>query len=428
MIYDLAVIGAGAAGLRAALSASDARMSVVLFDKETRGVGAAFSGSVSMDSLLSGAMAGLGHAESSALMLDNSQKLSKTMEHHIKTRRIEYIKGKARAGHYHDGIFRVLSENGDISARRLIIATGSVAALPYAKGIQTALNTGMAVTDRTLQTLSDIKGHVLVHGGSLRSIQLASYAALCGAMAYVMSFASEFDSEVAALLCHALSEIGVRFIPNSSVTACGSGGFCVSRDRDGATANMEAETLICGGERLPATRSIGLDKLGIAGRRVSCDFEGKTGHPEVFAAGDCAGRTYTLPEAQFTADICARSAAGRRHPFYRFAPEYALRKPFGVFSIGDTAASGVSKRIRVAEMKLPLPWKNHEAGMIKLVADASSRRLLGAHIIGDGAEELAAVFTPSIQAGSRLGDVRMPMLSISSEIASELLYRLNRKI
>ncbi len=420
--------------MRAALGASDAGLSVLLIDKDRPGGGAVFCGCAALDTML-GAAEGAAQPSHSSIVQAQScraELLSQTMEHHLRTRQIEYLQASASLEDAGRDVIRFIAGGEEHEARRLLLATGSVAAVPEFEGVNKAIGEGVVHTERTLPSMKSFPETVLVAGGGLISLQLAAYANLCGANVTVVCAESraapELDPEIDGLLRTGLSADGIEFITDSEITSYLNGVFTLDTGRE--PARLKAGMLLCGGSRRPATRGLGLSSFGIlAGSgAMTADSTGRTGLPGVYAAGDCAGWPFTLHGALSGADSCVRSITGAKHPPRRLLRVFSMRRAGNVFCVGDTLESARGKNIRAAEAKLPLPWTGRTTGMVKLVADAASRRLLGAHLIGDGAEEIAKELMPCVQAGASLESIRLALFTPSGEITGEALYRLQKTI
>lgn len=434
VVYDLAVLGAGAAGLRAALGASDFGLSVLLIDRERPGGGAVFYGSSALDGLLDGAVGAVSPSHRALIeaQAGRAALLSQTMEHHLRARQIEYVQASAFVSGRTDGLIRILAGDEEYVAEKLLLAVGSVTVVPAIDGARAAFEDGVVHTERTLPMLEALPDSIIVSGGKLPDLRLAAYVNLCGARVSVVcpecEAAPELDPELASLLRGALAADGIEFIMNARLRSYVNGAFAL--DAAGTSLSREAGMLLCGGRRRPATRGLGLDRLGVVTRNgaVLTDATGRTNLPEVFAAGDCAGEPYSLFNARSTADTCVRSIAWRKHPPLKPLRVLSIRSIGNVFSVGETFEGALERRIRAAESKLPLPWKGRASGMVKLVADAANRKLLGAHLIGDGAEDIGRELMLSIQAGTPLEEIRLSLFTPSGEITGEALYRLQKTI
>lgn len=435
MTYDLIILGAGAAGMRAALGASDMGLSALLVDRLNPGGGAVYFGFAALEGMLDDAetSGAVTHAVLAEKQTERAELLSRTMGHNLKTRQVDFVRSAVHSVEYGEQGVLLCTDSGRFAARNLLLAVGSVALPPSFEGAERAAADAAIHNERTFQYIEDLPEHVLVLGGEVRSLQLALYARLCGSKVAVLcpgaEIAPELDPEIAGILRESLQEEGVAFHLHSGIRAYKNGTFVVSSGRDGEERPASG-ILLCAGNRRPATRGLGLGELGIlaADGSVRTDATGRTALAGVFAAGDCTGEPYNAYDAITMTETCLRSIAGRKHPPYRHIRISCMRRTGAAFSVGDTLEHAHRKRIRAAETKLPLPYASGSHGMVKLVADASKSKLIGAHLIGDGTEEIADELALAIRSGESLGNIRFSLFTPSAEITAEALYRLQRAL
>lgn len=430
MKYDVAVIGGGAAGTRAACAASDAGLSTILFEKGGSGGGVIHSGYHLMDALLEA----LERKENGQADIINQAQtgvrhISLAIEHNMKTRGITQVNDSASLTGRNDNSFILSSSSERFSAGRLIFATGSLPAIPRLPDIDKAIENGFVITNQELFFKQRLPGHVTIYGGNIRGLQLASYARLRGSEVTVIcrnsSVAPELDEEIADLLQKAMTDIGIRFVFNAELTGIAENALLCGVNSEPSA--FETGAFVLGNLRWPATRGLGLKTLDIRRQKgaILTDLTGRTSALDVYACGDCTCRTLTAEGAMRDADICVSAITSLRHIKSRPVIPFAMRRVGHAASIGETLTGAAEKKLRPVSSRLPLPYKGHTNGLIKLIGDRVSGRLVGAHLIGDDTDDMVKPLAHAIELGQRVYEIRLAPYSLSGEIASEALYRLN---
>jgi mercuric reductase len=179
---------------------------------------------------------------------------------------------------------------------------------------------------------------------------------------------------------------------------------------DGSTTRIEADRILMATGRRARTDGLGLEEAGVDLERrghIAVDDQMRTTTPLIYAAGDVTAQPQFVYVAAMGGNIAAENAlrdAGRRISFETM-PRVTFTSP-SIASVGLTEAQARTQDYEVITSVLPLEavpraLVDYETGgLIKLVADEASGRLLGAHILADGAGDViqAAVMALKYQA------------------------------
>lgn len=297
--------------------------------------------------------------------------------------------------------------------RRAVVAAGSAAIVPPIPGLHDV----PFLTNETLFSLPDKPGHLVIIGGGPIGLEMAQAHARLGCRVSVveaLSIAAREEAECVAPLRAALLADGVALHEGARVAS-------VERDAQGVAVLLEGGARIAGTHLLLAVgRAPRLDALGLeAGgvefgpRGIATDLALRSvSNRRVFAAGDIADPAGLGPRA-FThvcsqhAGIIARAMIFRLPAKLSYAalPRVTYTDP-EIAQIGPTEAElRAAGRTDLTILRWPLAENDRlvaegrAEGLVKLVADAKGR-LLGASLVGSGAGNMAGMF--SLMIGRKL--------------------------
>ncbi len=283
-----------------------------------------------------------------------------------------------------------------VSAKYILVATGGRPSLPEIPGIEHAITSNEALD------LPMLPRRVAIVGGGYIAAEFAGIFHGLGAATTIIYRGPQilrgFDDDVRAHLGAALIKKGVDLRLNAEVAAIrreSSGALRVELADGGSFA---CDRIMYATGRAPNTAALGLDRVGIAtdaAGRVEVDRFGQTNLPHVYAVGDVISGPALTPVAIREGQAVATTLfAGRPSAFDLEAI------PTAVFSLPPVAAVGLSEqeaRRRFAALDIyktsfrPLKYTlsgRDEPTFMKLVVDAASDRVLGAHMVGPDAAEI----------------------------------------
>lgn len=228
-----------------------------------------------------------------------------------------------------------------------------------------------------------------------------------------------------------ISEHLQRYLEAEGITVCcGIGYQSVEQegdqirlhiDRDGEAKTLEAETLLLAAGRAPNTADLGLADAGVeltANGGIKVDGAMRSTNPNVFAAGDVTGTDMFVYMAAYGAKLAALSDSDKTYS-NAVMPEVIFTDP-QVASVGLTEAQARSEGIDAKTSVLTLDHvprylaARDTRGLIKLVADKETDKLIGAHILAPEGGELIQTAVLAIKAGMTtvdLGQTIFPYLT-----------------
>jgi pyruvate/2-oxoglutarate dehydrogenase complex dihydrolipoamide dehydrogenase (E3) component len=423
---DLCVIGAGAGGLAVAAGAVQMGAAVVLVERAEMGGDCLNYGCVPSKSLLAaaklahewrrGAAMGLACSAPSIDFAAIADRVARVIADIAPNDSVERFKGLGVQILQTEAKFgdpqTVCAGNAEIRARRFVIATGSVPAIPAIRG----LGDVPYLTNETVFALRASPGHLVVIGGGAVGIELAQAHRRLGAAVTVMDVGPLLprdDPELVTLLAEQLAAEGIVLRPHTAIAA-------VERDGQGIAvtlANGErvagSHLLVAAGRR-PNTQALDLAAGGIAAtaQGITVDAGLRTSNRRTYAIGDVAGGPQFTHVALYHAGIVIRNALFRlpARVDYRALPWVTYTDP-ELAQVGmseATARDAHGDKIRV----LRWPFGENDraqterdtAGLVKVVTMPNGR-ILGAAILGPGAGDQIATWALAISQRLKIGAV-----------------------
>lgn len=243
-------------------------------------------------------------------------------------------------------------------------------------------------------------------GGGIIAFEFAYLFARLGSAVSVIELREHVldgvDREVRdAVVTHAQS-LGIRVHTGTRVQAIRSSGsrFVIEAARDNEQLRIETDTVLLAAGQVGRTAGLGLEAIGVRcdGGDVLTDGMLRTSVPHIWAAGDVRkGAAKLSMVAQYEGRLAARNALGREpQPLNEEIVPYMIGLTPPVAAVGLTEeqarAAGYLVGVHRQTYASVCPVGNvigEPEGLVKIVFDATSGRLLGAHVFGTGAPELA---------------------------------------
>ncbi len=404
---DLVVIGAGSAGFSAAITAAEQGARVALIGHGTIGGTCVNVGCVPSKTLIRAAET-LHQAEAASRFagirgrasIEDWRALVAQKDELVATMRRERYADLLPAYNtiaYHQGPARLTGDgvavNGSLlHPGKVVITTGASAAVPPISGIEDV----PYLTSTTALELESLPESLLVIGGGYIGCELAQMLARAGVNVTIVCrrrLLPEAEPEIGEALAGYFRDEGITV--RSGISYKGirrtAEGVALGIAIDGAEETIEAEKVLVATGRRPNTQGWGVEEAGVeltpnGGIRV--DDRMRTTKPGVYAAGDVTGRDQFVYMAAYGAKIAAENALNGDARTYDAAamPSVVFTDP-QVASVGLTEADARERDQEVETRVLPLSYvpralaARDTRGLIKLVAEKATKRLLGAHIL-----------------------------------------------
>jgi glutathione reductase (NADPH) len=305
-----------------------------------------------------------------------------------------------------------------LEGRHVVIAAGQAPADLKIPG------TGSLTTSDQFLELPELPRRILFIGGGYIAFEFAHVAALAGSQVTVLHRGprplGNFDPDLVDQLAERTRELGIDLHLETEAIGIekGSAEFIVRASHFGKTVSFQADLVVHAAGRVPEINDLNLDIAGVEwdkrGVRVN-EFLQSVSNPAVYAAGDVAATAGPplSPVSSYEGRIVAANLLKGNHQTANY-----LGLPSVVFTIPPLAAVGLSERAAY-EQNLKFRVKRVETSSwyssrriaetcsgYKLLVEEGTDRILGAHILGSGAQEVINLFAVAIRSGMQATDLK----------------------
>jgi dihydrolipoamide dehydrogenase len=304
------------------------------------------------------------------------------------------------------------------AAKHIVIATGSESTpLP---GVE--IDEQVIVTSTGGLALDRVPGHLVVIGGGYIGLELGSVWRRLGAQVTVVEFLDRIvpsmDGEVAKQFQRILAKQGLAFRLGTKVTGArkGNEGVTLTLEpaKGGPAEALTADVVLVAVGRRPYTEGLGLAEIGVATDergRIETSNGFATSVPGIWAIGDVIAGPMLAHKAEDEGVALAETLAGEKpHVNYEAIPGVVYTWP-EVAAVGATEEELKARGVAYKAGKFPFSANGRARamgetdGFVKILADAATDRILGAHILGPDAGTLIAELALAIAFGASSEDV-----------------------
>src|SRR5881396_254512 len=425
--FDVVVIGGGPGGYVAALRAAQLGATTAIVEKDRMGGTCLVRGCIPTKALLQSSelytLAKTG--EPFGLVADNvrfdwptAQKrktavvdqLVKGVEGLLKAGGVTSLKGAARLA----GRGAIDVDGETLQAKDIVIATGSAIARIPLPGAELTID-----SDQILE-LREVPRHLAVIGGGVVGMEFAAMFAALGSKVTVLEMLPQVlamvDADLVNVYTKHLAGLGGEVHTDTKVgkVVKGNGGLQVQFSSGGEGGAVEADQVLLAVGRVPYTDGLDAEKAGVKldRRRVVVDQHLHTDADGVWAIGDVIGGIMLAHVASYEGVCAVENIAGhpQRVPDYHAAPNCVYTDPeIAHVGLGEKEAKEKGVAVKVGRFPFAASGRaltlGQSEGFAKVIADAGSGKLLGAHIIGPRATDLIAEATLAIQNGLTLEQI-----------------------
>jgi pyruvate/2-oxoglutarate dehydrogenase complex dihydrolipoamide dehydrogenase (E3) component len=310
-----------------------------------------------------------------------------------------------------------------LSSERILVSTGSRTAVPPVDGIA-----GVPWIDHIgALELTELPPSLLVLGAGAVGLELAQVFSRFGSHVTIVEAASRIagraDGDAAAALHTALEAEGVEIVTDTFVTRVATRDRAPAitatlTPRNGAAERIvEADVLLVASGRRPNVERLALDRVGVETTRagIVVDERMRTSTRGIWAAGDVAAGIQLTPVAAYQAQVAvADMFDGSRTTDYSLVPTSIFTDP-ELASVGLTEEEARDRGIEIETAAYAgsdilrhyytLPRDAVAFGLVKLVFERGSRRLLGLHAVVRGGGEVVQGWALALARGVTLDDI-----------------------
>lgn len=433
--FDIIIIGGGPGGYNAAERAAHGGLKTALFEERALGGVCLNEGCIPTKTLLYSAKildyanhgekygvtvegAKLDHAK----VVDRKDRVVKTLVSGVaakmKNAGVTVINGTAKIKEKTPAGFIVECGGEMYEAANLLICTGSEAIIPPIPGLREAYEAGFAVTNREILDIRTLPKKVVVIGGGVIGLEMASYFNSVGCEVSVIEMldkiAGPTEKEISSILEKNYAKKGVKFILGAKVTSVDKSGH-VEYEKDGKTERIECDLALISTGRRARTKDIGLEEVGVQLNRgaVVTDETCRTSVPGIWAAGDVNGKIMLAHTAYREGEVAITNILGGHDRVdYRAIPSVIYTNP-EVGTVGETVESAKKAGIDAEEVTLSLRYSGRYIaeneggdGIVKIVYGREHHEILGVHMIGSYASEIIYGAAAMVAKEQRVSDVQ----------------------
>ncbi len=331
-----------------------------------------------------------------------SSKLSRGVASLLKMNKVTVVSGEAAF----TGVrtLRVDKPDGSqetLSPDAVILSTGSVNAVPPIPGLKENEN---CIDSTGALSLQELPETMAVIGAGVIGLELACAYAALGTKVTVVEAQRDvlpmLDGDLTAVGIKHMKKMGIAFhfeCPVQAVETCDAGARVICRDSRGEEVSFEANKVLVAVGRKPNTASLQLAAGGVAEQKgaILVDEGMRTNVEGVYAIGDCVlGHAQLAHTASAMGEVAAENIMGL-HAVYDEStnPTCVYMEPEAA-SVGLTEEAAKAKELRYKVGKFPMAANgkalilNGGEGLVKIISDAGTDRVLGMHIIGPRATDV----------------------------------------
>ena len=433
-MYDLIVIGGGPAGYNAAERAGHAGLKTLVIEERALGGVCLNEGCIPTKTLLYSAkiydyakhskeygVSFEGASIDHAFVVNRKNGVVKQLVSGIgaklKKCGIEVVKATACIKERNAEGFVVTAGDKEYIGKQLLITTGSSPALPPIDGLADSLKEGFALTNREILDLTAIPKTIVVVGGGVIGLEMASYFNSVGSKVYVVEMmnkiAGPVDSDISKLLQKDYASRGIEFILGAKVTSIKD--KAVTYEKDGQVISLQADYALVSIGRRARTAGLGCENIGLKIERgaIVTNEYGKTNVPGVWAAGDVNGKSMLAHTAYREGEVCINNILGKKDRInYNSIPAVIYTNP-EVASVGETEETAKAKGLDFDCKTVTLKYSGRYVaenengyGILKVLTDKKHKNIIGIHMIGSYASEIIYGAAMMVETEMRVEDIQ----------------------
>ena len=417
--YDLIVIGSGPAGIQAAVQAAKLKKSVCIIEKMPDRLGGAWihTGTLPSKTIRESleAIHSIRHHVgrewvdrivddlSTTKLYRRAQKVSREEEslvrRYTKKNHIEICGGVATF--IDQNTLLVTPVEGpaySIRGSNFVIATGSRPRRPD----NIPFDGWRVVDSDEILRLESVPRHMIIYGAGVIGCEYACIFGALGVETILVDSRDRLlamsDAEVVKSLEHAMTDIGIKIKFKQDLKKITTNGPKVSVEMTNET--IETDVLFFAAGRISNSDNMGLEKIGVNVNErgvISVNDAFQTLVPHIYAAGDVIGPPALAATSAQQGRFCAL------HAFATMKSEFPKHFPIGVYTIPELSSVGPTEEQlkeqgvdfvvgRAGYSEIARGYiKGDNHGMLKLLVERKTHKILGIHIVGEGASNLVHI-------------------------------------
>jgi dihydrolipoamide dehydrogenase len=344
--------------------------------------------------------------------------LTKGIEGLFKKNKVTYIKGKA--SFVDANTIKVTSNDGSVQeykAKSFVISTGSA---PIELKAIAPFDGADIVSSTEALCFEKVPEHLVVIGAGVIGLEMGSVWMRLGSKVTVIEALDRvlppMDAAVSAEMKKVLEKQGMEFLLNTKLTKAERSGkkIKVTAEADGKSLSIDCDKVLVAVGRRAYTDGLGLETIGITPRRdgkLDVNHHYQTAAANIYAVGDVIDGPMLAHKADEEGVAVAEIIAGKPgHVNYEAIPNVVYTWP-EIACVGLTEEEAKARGLTYKIGKVPFIANGRARafgetdGFVKIIADAKTDRIIGAHIIGPNASELIAELVIGVEFSASAEDI-----------------------
>ena len=423
-MYDLFVIGAGSGGVRSARLAAAQGFSVGIAESSRVGGTCVIRGCVPKKLMVYASEFSQYFADSEGYgwtIKDpyfNWQQMIAARDKEIDRLEAAYKKNLENSGvEVHKSFAKLIGPNEIeldnqkiIKTKHILLATGGKPNKPEFQGVE------LTKSSDDIFMMNDLPKKIVIYGAGYIACEFASIFKGLGSDVTLIYRGEDllrgFDHDIQTMVQRGFEDKGIKVLLKSKIEKITkiSEGLTVAL---GDKRQLITDEVICATGRKPNIENLGLEKLGINLREgaVLVDDYQKTNMSNVYAIGDVTDRLNLTPVAIRDGIAFVDTVFKNKPtvPDHHLVPKAVFTKPeVGTVGMSETEAENEGKNFSVFKTEFK-PMKSQLSGnpqktLMKMIVEKKSDKILGIHVVGDGAAELIQVAAVAVKMGATKND------------------------
>lgn len=437
--FDIIIIGSGPGGYVAAIRAAQLGAKVAVVEKDEVGGTCLNWGCIPAKSLINSVETSCGLINFSQISQSKNEvvkKLRSGIENLFKARKIELIKGFGRLSGKNN--VELTNLNGNITeqleAKNIIIASGSrPLELPNLKFDQQVV-----ISSNEIINIDKPPASLIIVGGGVIGVEFGNLFLHLGTKVTIVEMMTTIlpgiDKEIAKKLEIIMKKKGINILTATKVENAKTGPDSVTVNLSNGSS-LGAEKVLVSVGRWLNSENLGLEKLGLQTEknRIPVNEYLQTPVDNIYAIGDVIGGLLLAHVASYEGVLAVENILGEKRAVdYRVVPNAIFTQPeIGTVGLSEEEAQKTGE-IKIGRFPFTALGRaqviNKTEGLVKIIIDAKTEKILGASILGPGATEMIATISVAMQLGATSKQLEQtifahPTLSEAIKEASQSLYK-----
>jgi glutathione reductase (NADPH) len=321
-----------------------------------------------------------------------------------------------------------------LQAEKFVLANGATPSKLYIPGEE------LLIDSTEFLQLQELPGDILFVGGGYIAFEFANIVSRFGVKATIIHRGElpleKFDNDLVKILVKSCEDLGIRIVLNTDVKSITkeNGRLAIHAIQQGKELTFSSSLAVHSAGRTADIKDLDLEKIQVTttekGVAVN-DYMQSVSNENVYACGDANDKGFQLtPVAAKEAIIAAGNLLNGNHTKINYG-----HIPSNVFSIPPLAMVGLSeKQAKKNNLNYAVNFKetsqwysskrlNEPASAFKVLIDKDTDHILGAHLLGNHAEETINIFTLAMNNGIKASDLKKTIFSYPTN-ASNVVHML----